>query len=244
VPRPPLETADDVQLAGRRWLTSGPPRAGVVLVHGFTAGADDPAVSEVGDDLHGRGLDVVTYDARGHGRSGGESTLGDLERHDVAAAVAKARERTDRVVLVGASMGAIAVLRHAADDPDLAGVVSVSCPSRWRLPLHPLGLLSALMTRTPPGRWIARRFVGVRIAGRWNNPDAPAELVGRVRSPVAFVHGLADRFIRPGDARELHGRAATPRRLDLVEGMGHAFDPLGYASIGNAVEWSLLQAGR
>ena len=77
------------------------------------------------------GFDVVSYDARGHGRSTGESTLGDLEQHDVAAAVALARTRSSDVVLVGASMGAIAALRYAATDPELRGVVAVSCPARW-----------------------------------------------------------------------------------------------------------------
>ena len=50
------------------------------------------------------------------------------------AAVHVARERSDRVVLVGTSMGAIAALRYAATDPELAGVVAVSCPAAWRLP--------------------------------------------------------------------------------------------------------------
>ena len=64
----------------------------------------------------------------------GESTLGDLERHDVAVAVEVARERSERVVVVGASMGAIAALRYAVTDDDLAGTVIVSCPAGWRLP--------------------------------------------------------------------------------------------------------------
>ena len=72
--------------------------------------------------LRGRGhMPCITYDGRGQGDSGGLCTLGDAERHDVAAAVAFAREHADRVVVVGASMGAIAVLRHAAGDADLAG---------------------------------------------------------------------------------------------------------------------------
>lgn len=236
---PSLSTADDIVLAGRHWICAGEPRAAVVLAHGFTASAHHPDVSAIAEALHANDLDVITYDARGHGASGGESTLGDAERHDVAAAVAAARRRSDRVVTVGASMGAIAVLRHAAEDPDLAGVVSISCPSRWRLPLNVVGILSALMTRTRPGRAFASRFARVRIAARWARPAPPIDLVSSIRSPLALVHGRKDRFIGVCDAQELYASATGPRSLVLVEGMGHAFGIAAIASIVAAVDWTL-----
>src|SRR5919109_692773 len=99
--RSTLTTTDDVRLAGCHLLTVDAPRAAVVVVHGFTASSEHPDVVALADTLHDRALDVVWYDARGHGRSGGHSTLGDLEANDVAAAVALAAARTDRVVLVG-----------------------------------------------------------------------------------------------------------------------------------------------
>ncbi|MFN8035516.1 MAG: alpha/beta fold hydrolase [Acidimicrobiia bacterium] len=234
-----FRTRDDVTLAGRRWLAEHEPRASVVLVHGFTASADHRDVVAVAETLHTTGLDVVSYDARGHGRSESHSTLGDLERHDVAAAVAVARERSDRVVLVGASMGAIAVVRYAVEDPDLAGVVSVSCPARWRLPRSPLGVLSAGMTRTGLGRALAARHLNVRIAPRWTNPTPPVDLVDRIRVPLALVHGTRDRFISPADARELHAKSGAPTRLIEVTGMGHAFAPESFAVISDAVDWAL-----
>src|SRR5690606_6135123 len=82
---------------------------------------------------------------------GGLCTLGDAERHDVAAAAAAARTLAPQVVVVGASLGAIAALRHAVDDAGLAGVVTVSAPARWRL-RTPRAALAALLTRTGAGR--------------------------------------------------------------------------------------------
>jgi alpha-beta hydrolase superfamily lysophospholipase len=234
-----FRTRDDVNLAGRRWLTADTPHAAVVLAHGFTASADNPDVVAVADALHATGVDVVSYDARGHGSSESHSTLGDLERHDVAAAVAVARERTDRVVLVGASMGAIAVVRYAAEDPELSGVVSVSCPARWRLPRNPLGILSAGMTRTSLGRSLAERHLKVRIAPAWTNPAPPADLVHRIAAPLAIIHGTRDRFIPSGDATELFDRTEGPRRLVIVPDMGHAYGAASIAPILDAVGWTL-----
>src|SRR5204863_297146 len=81
------QTVDGLALAGRTWLVDGRPRAAVVLAHGFSASKDEADVVRVAGALQAAGFDVVSYDARGHGASEGECTLGDLERHDVAAAV-------------------------------------------------------------------------------------------------------------------------------------------------------------
>jgi alpha-beta hydrolase superfamily lysophospholipase len=237
--RPTLRTADGLDLAAHARLADGAPRAAVVVVHGFSASASCPNVGALADALHDEGYDVVTYDARGHGGSPGESTLGDHEQHDVAAAVALARQRTEPVVLVGASMGAIAALRYASTDAGLAGVVAVSCPAAWRLPRNLHGILAALMTRTGPGRMLTARLSGVRVARAWTNPLPPIELVPTLTIPSAFVHGTADRFIAARDAARLWEAAPEPRKLIVVRGMGHAFEPVAIDPIREAVDWAL-----
>lgn len=236
-----LRTDDGVDLAARLLPAADPTGTVAVLVHGFAASQDEPKVVAVAEALHDAGLHVLTYDARGHGQSGGLCTLGDRERHDVAAAVRAAREYADDVLLVGASMGAIAVLRHAAVDSDLVGVVTVSSPSRWRFPRTARSVLGAVMTQTPLGRWVAARHLGVRLAPdamRGVRPETPEALIGRVRAPLAIVHGRLDRFILARDASELHACATGPCRLDVVDGMGHAFDRLGIPAILAAVAWA------
>lgn len=237
--RPTLTTVDDVLLAGHRLLTNSEPRGAVVLAHGFTSTAEDPCVTAVAVALNDAGLDVITYDARGHGGSEGESTLGDLEEHDVAAAVAEARMRSDAVVLVGASMGGIAVLRYAASHADIDGLVSVSTPARFTLPRTPTAVLTAGMTRTRVGRRLASRYLRVQIAAEWNDPVPPIDLIGRVGVPVALLHGDRDRFIPPTAAEELYEQATEPRRVTIVEHMGHAFDDAAVPAIVDAVDWTL-----
>src|SRR5580704_3775357 len=124
-----LLTSDGVELATRTWSCNGEPRAIVILVHGLSSTKDHPHVVALAERIRARSLDVLSYDARGHGESEGLCTLGDLERNDVAAAVAFARRSHRRVALIGASMGAIAVMAYAARDSELAGVVVVSSPA-------------------------------------------------------------------------------------------------------------------
>ena len=86
----------------------------VVLAHGFTGAADRPALLRAAAVFAQRAA-VITFSFRGHGRSGGRSTVGDREVLDLAAAVAWARSLGHRrVVTVGFSMGGSVVLRHAA----------------------------------------------------------------------------------------------------------------------------------
>ena len=166
-----------------------------MLVHGFTGSKDQPEVLAVAEALAAAGHEVISYDARGHHGSGGLCTLGDSEWLDVAAAIAAARRIHDRVVTVGASMGGIAVLRHGVNDPNLAGVVTVSAPALWRLPRTPRAALSALLTRTRLGRQLAARKLGVRIHADWSDPLPPVALAERLAVPLAVIHGDADKMI-------------------------------------------------
>jgi pimeloyl-ACP methyl ester carboxylesterase len=148
------------------------------------------------------------------------------------------------VVLVSASMGSIGVLRHLAtgdESREVAGVVTVSCPARWRLPRNARGVLSALMTSTAPGRWATSRYVGVRVARPRPRPAPPIDLVPRIGVPVAIVHGRADPFIPVADAELLFAAAPDPKRLMLVDRLGHAFEPPAIPPVLESVAWILDQ---
>ena len=149
------------------------------------------------------------------------------------------------MVLVGASLGAIAVLRHGVDDPDLAGVVTVSSPAQWRLS-SPRTALAAVLTRTRVGRRLARR-----LGARLDRHLALARAARRPRRPADRPAGgrarPGDRFMPTTEAQMLHGPGPTPagsrhhRRLDLVPDMGHAFCTRGLDAITDAVAWCLAQ---
>lgn len=245
-----VRTVDGVHLSARVQPPTGDPvhtdHAGVavVVVHGFSAHAAEPNVDAVMNALVDAGFTAVTYDARGHGASGGETTLGALEQHDVAAAVTLAREYAPRVVLVGTSMGGIAVLRHAAEATDaVVGVVTVACPAEWKLPRNVRGVLAAWLTQTRWGRNVARTRLGVRIAPTVQRGAPPVEVARSVAVPVAVVHGTADPFIATSAAELLHANVPGPSRLVVVEGLAHAFEPPEKVTpaILDAVDWVLGQ---
>jgi pimeloyl-ACP methyl ester carboxylesterase len=109
-----LLTSDGVSIdAEYRPARNGSSQLAIVVAHGFTGALERPAVRRTARDLSAFGA-VVTFSFRGHGGSGGRSTVGDLEVLDLDAAVRWARELGyRRVATVGFSMGGSVVLRQA-----------------------------------------------------------------------------------------------------------------------------------
>ena len=238
-----LTTTDGVRLRGR-WRHGEAASASVVIVHGFSASQNDAGVRALAEDLAAAGYHVLTYDARGHGDSEGWCGVGSTEHMDVACAVGAARDKGLPVVLVGVSMGGVAVASYLAgpatdDHGGVAGAVLVSTPARWRMRVSPVGLVTALLTRTRPGRWVASRRLRVRIAPRWRVGKPLEEVLRRIDLPLAVVHGSQDRLLAQEHGRRLHASAGGPSRLEFVEGMGHGIDgPSRHATVG-AVGWVL-----
>jgi pimeloyl-ACP methyl ester carboxylesterase len=180
---------------------------------------------------------VLCVDLRGHGRSGGRSTLGNLEILDVDAAVAELRGRGfERVVTCGFSMGGASVIRHAALSRSSAeggaaatcppdAVVSVSSTSRWFVRDTPAMRRLHLIVTTRLGRRIARRYFGVRIDPKgWEPPpESPVEIVARVApTPLLVVHGDRDHYFTIEHPRALAAAAGRPTEVWEVEGFAHA----------------------
>ncbi len=169
---------------------------------------------------------VISFDFRGHGRSGGLSTLGDREIHDLDVAVSWARELGyQRIAAVGFSMGASVVLRHAGLLGGLDAVVSVSSPGRWyyRGTERMRWVHRAVERRA--GRYVTRRWLKTRVSPEgWKPiPVPPAEAAARIAPvPLLIVHGDSDLYFPPEHARQLYLAAREPRELWLLPGMGHA----------------------
>ncbi|MGW6537795.1 alpha/beta hydrolase [Streptomyces sp. NPDC055051] len=205
----------------------------VVVAHGFTGSLDRPAVRRAAQVLGRHAAAVVTFSFRGHGGSGGLSTVGDREVLDLAAAVRWARELGHaRVVTVGFSMGGSVVLRQAALDrgtdaaPD--AVAAVSAPARWYYRgTAPMRRLHWVVTR-PVGRLVGRYGLRVRIDRRaWDPvPLSPVEAAARIAPiPLLVVHGDRDAYFPLDHPRTL--AAAGGGELWLEHGMGHAENAAG-----------------
>ena len=220
--RATLRTADGVRLAATHLPHGGD--VAVVVAHGFTGTHTKPWQAKVALGL-ARHAGVVAFDFRGHGLSGGVSTLGELEVLDVAAAVAWARALGyARVVTCGWSMGGSSVIRHAALLGGVDAVISVSATSRWRVrDTKPMRRLHWIVERRA-GRLVGRHLLRTRLATHWSDePESPVEVVGRIAPvPLLLVHGDRDSYFTLEHPEALFAAANEPKELWIVPGFAHA----------------------
>src|ERR1022692_2400667 len=202
----------------------GDPGLAIVLAHGFTLNWQRPAVWRIARRLSKYG-GVVIFDFRGHGRSGGLSTLGDREIKDVAVAVGYARELGyQRVAIVGFSMGASIVLRYAGlvgggGTPGSPPAGGIRC--RCRRPMPPRRsrrsrCSSCTATRTASSRWSTRRSCTRPRTNRRSCGSCPGSGTPSPRpTPRCLTASAAGsrRRCPPRPAPRRARRRAAPRRL-------------------------------
>jgi pimeloyl-ACP methyl ester carboxylesterase len=219
---------------------------GIVLAHGFTLNWQHGHVWRVATQLNQFG-GVVTFDFRGHGRSGGLSTVGDKEIRDVAVAVGYARELGyQRIVTIGFSMGGSIVLRHAGIIGGVDAVVSVSSPGQWGYRgTWPMRLVHLAIERKA-GRLVARTLLKTRISnGKWDPvPLAPADAAAQIAPvPLLVVHGDQDEYFPVDHAQRIFDRARDPKELWIVPGFRHAESGTDLALMRRIGGWIRQSAG-
>jgi pimeloyl-ACP methyl ester carboxylesterase len=252
-----LTSSDDVSLTGVYYAGVTGVSSGVAYLvgHGFTGSATRPIVRAMSTGLAKSGAGVLALDFRGHGGSGGYSTVGDAETADVAAGVRWLRQRTPgvAVVTVGFSMGASVVIRHAGlhggaeepigecEQPD--AVVAVSGPGRWyERGTRPMRRVHRGL-ETNLGRLALRLIFRTRVGGRggrWERlPLSPIELAPRLRVPLLVVHGESDPYFGIEHGRML-AASAPDAVLWLEPGMGHAENATSPELLVRIAEWAQI----
>jgi hypothetical protein len=208
----------------RGWLIGGrADRAAVVVAHGL--GDSLESYEGLASTLQRRGHTVLLLDLRGHGGSEGRTTtLGGREREDVRAGLRALRERGragSGTVLFGVSMGAVAVLRAAAQEADVRAVVAEAPFDTYRASVaHHARLLYGLppwLPLIPMSIWVAEWRAGFRA------DDVDAVAAARlVRAPLLAIVDGADPRMPEAVVRRVFDAHPGPKRLWVAPGAPHA----------------------
>jgi predicted MFS family arabinose efflux permease/pimeloyl-ACP methyl ester carboxylesterase len=219
-------SVDGNQLSGW-YLPAANKPVTIIMTHGLFRSRYE--MLDRGLALWREGYGVLLYDLRRHGQSRAEfSTIGFDERHDVEAAVKFMRERApeNKVVLMGVSMGAAATLMAAAEESDglMAVVAESSFLSFSDTVRHHIGLVGLPAF---PFATLLVRFTAWRL--NFNPADFDLlRAVGKIKCPILFIGGTADRRMPNESVLEpLYNAATNPLKSKfIVAGAqhGHAFD--------------------
>jgi hypothetical protein len=207
----------------RAWLYAGTPeRAAAVVVHGV--GDSLESMTDVAGTLRRRGHTVLLLDLRGHGGSQGRHmSLGGREREDVRAAMGELSRRglaPSGILLMGCSMGAVAVLRAGVDRDDVRAVVAEAPFDSYRETVaHHARLLYGLP------RWVPLIPAAIALA-EWragfdaDQVDAVAA-ARKIRAPLLAIADGADPRMPEPVVRRVYDAHPGPKRFWVAPGAEH-----------------------
>lgn len=228
----------------RRWRAPEP-RAALLLVHGMAEHSG--RYEHVGTALSERGIDVLSFDLRGHGESGGRRGHVEAFDHfldDVEDLLAERRGLGVPVVLMGHSMGGLIAAAYAVSgrpEPDLlvlsAPALAADVPG-WQRALAPM-LSKVLPTLSMPNDFDGELLTRDPAVGAAYRDDPlrvrkattrlGSEIFGamerttagidRVGVPTYVLHGSEDRLVPATASEPLDGLDNVTRVVH--EGLRH-----------------------
>lgn len=235
-PRMPEERAEENPIMLRGWwiprtAQAVGPESVIIVVHGIDSNrARDPEVyMPLIQDLRDRGFSLIMFDLRAHGESDGEVTsAGYYERYDVLGAMDVAETRygipTERIGVLGFSMGGVAALLGAIEEPRLRALVvdsafaniddlfAVEVADRTPLPEWTVSVVK------PGMEIVARVRYGIRLSAL-----KPEEFVDEIDIPLLFTHAEDDDRIAADHSKRIAAAATHPEtRLQSFPSGGHS----------------------
>lgn len=204
--------SDGLTLKGWHCRTNNGRKGTVVYLHGIA----DNRGSAIGaiDRLLPLGFDVVAYDARAHGDSGGDrSTYGFYEKRDLQRVLDQLP--IDGAILIGHSLGAAIALQAAAIEPRIRGVVAASTFSDLRTVATERAFYFPTWSLGPA-------FKRAEHDGQFIVDEVSPVLAARqISVPVLLIHGENDRDTKRSHSERVFDALRAPKELLIVKGAGH-----------------------
>src|SRR5262249_54412338 len=202
-----ITSFDSTRLNGW-WIEASKDAPTVVILHGVKKNRTD--VLRAALVLRREGFNVLMFDGRGHGDSGGRYvTYGFFERRDVESAlqwlIAERGVRKEAIGLAGEAMGAAKTPQGAAGHPRGTAIwVDSPFASLKRIAAE----FASRATHLPPSVLSPLLWTTIRVANYRGKFDVemvdPLALAAQISSAVFIVHGTADQLIQPSHSISIY----------------------------------------
>ncbi|MDO8536534.1 MAG: alpha/beta fold hydrolase [Candidatus Omnitrophota bacterium] len=174
-------------------------------------------------DILSTEFDVIIFDFRGHGKSGGVYTWSAKENFDVDAVVNYAASLGyKKIGVLAFSLGASAAINEVATRSDVSSMVLISCPSKF----------SAIDYHFwEPGMWADLRDninckwkgKGARVGSILLPKSDPIDIIGNIKNTaMLFIHGDKDWVIKSRHSKMLYDKAGAYKGIEIIKGGFHA----------------------
>lgn len=217
-----VQSQDGLRLEADLFLQPSPSHRWVLLAHGYESRREN--MRSMGSFYAEQGFNVLIPDMRAHGQSEGKYIgMGWLDRKDLLVWIDKILKQDPQaqIVLHGVSMGAAAVMMVSGEalPPQVKAIVEdCGYTSVWDIFSDELNYLFHL----PPFPVLYASDAMARIRAGYGLKEASAlKQVKKCTTPMLFIHGSNDTFVRPSMARTLYEAASCEKMLLIIPGAGH-----------------------
>jgi acyl-[acyl-carrier-protein]-phospholipid O-acyltransferase / long-chain-fatty-acid--[acyl-carrier-protein] ligase len=194
----------------------------IILAHGWRNSKDNYLFKLI-SGMFTKMYDVICFDFRGNGKSGGLFSWVSDEHLDLRATIDYAlRCGYQRIGVVGFSLGAASTIIECSKNRNVNSVIVISAPlDFWKIDYHfwEEDIAKDLKIIFGPkgyGRTL-------RSGNPFHAKIRPIDVVHKISpTPLHFIHGDADWLIKPYHSKELYLNAAEPKKLTMLTGEGHA----------------------
>ncbi len=195
----------------------------IILAHGWSHNASK--LLPIAAQLNSTGFSVLLYDARGHGISEGDGPVTIFKiTQDVVAAVDYLETRpdinTERIGVLGHSIGGSAAILAASSDSRIQSIVSCSgfadptqltreTIKKLHIPIFPFYYFFIFFIK----KWIGTSVEHI----------IPWKVIHKVKAPLLLVHGDSDGYIKPVNLDILYERSNKENtKKVLIPGAHHS----------------------
>ncbi len=206
-----LVTEDGIDLSA--WYTPARNGAVILVAHSFR----DHRPEWVYQMLVRKGYGVFAWDARAHGKSGGEiSTIGYSEVLDAKAALnyVLAQPGVEHIGAWGGSMGGATMIRATAQFPEIEALF---VDSSFASLSEEFDFLIPYPMMSPLAKILMQMEKGINV----NDVDLMKDIAKISPRPVFIAQGDQDTVTPPDSAQKLFNAARKPRFLWTEEGIPH-----------------------
>lgn len=176
--------------------------------------------------FHNRDWNVILYDHRRHGETGGKTTsYGHYEKFDLQSVVHWTKETFGEDILLGIhgeSMGAVSTLLYAGMLEDGADFYIADCPfSDFE---EQLTYLLKKDFKLPKQAVLPFGSTFLKIRDKYAIKDiSPISCVQNIKKPVLFIHSKDDDYILPNMSKQLYDKKVGPKKLVIAPKGSHAY---------------------
>ncbi len=194
----------------------------IIIAHGFYTNKDTVLFKRM-TGAFSKEYDVIVFDFRGHGKSGGVFTWTAHEQKDLRAIITYAKENNyTKIGVIGFSLGAAIALIEASCNKNIDSIIAVSAPADLRkINYH---FWEKDMWEDLKLNFGSKgRGKGIRPGNPSLQKIRPIGIVDKVSpTPILFIHGEKDWLVKPYHSQRLFDRAKDPKAVTMIKSGGHA----------------------